>query len=237
MNYERPDLIDMIKNERRRQKVTQTELAQIVGCPQPSIVRIETKKLSPSLATLQKMCDALGVDIVIRKKTLIPKHFVIHSQINDDFIEIIYKRFKPYFIKTTIAYDLPLDFSPEEKYEESICIEKLKNDESHLIPAFERDIELNITTSYDLYFSFINCPFWLIGNAKTDNIPELVNKIVNEYVPSLLLLNEKTVQDLVNLIGNPNSKDLYTLDEYKAHLVKQYLDNLNSVQDLLQNIN
>ena len=64
--------------ERKKQGITQTELARLVGCPQPSIVRIETRKLSPTISMLQKICDVLGLDITAIKKEKINKHLVVY---------------------------------------------------------------------------------------------------------------------------------------------------------------
>ena len=73
MSYPHKDIIDQIKLERKRQGVTQTELANLLGCPQPSIVRIETKKISPTIGMLQRICDILGMDITLVKKEKINK--------------------------------------------------------------------------------------------------------------------------------------------------------------------
>ena len=117
MSYPHKDIIDQIKLERKRQGITQTELAKLVGCPQPSIVRIETRKLSPTINMLQRICDVLGLDIITAKKEKINKHLIIcldmhgcpnrckhcwlgdlpNKQLDDDYSNFIVKLFKPYF--------------------------------------------------------------------------------------------------------------------------------------------
>ena len=117
MSYPHKNIIDQIKLERKRQGITQTELARLVGCPQPSIVRIETKKLSPTISMLQRICDVLGLDITTIKKEKINKHLTIcvdmygcpnrckhcwlgnlpNNQLADDYADFIVKLFKPYF--------------------------------------------------------------------------------------------------------------------------------------------
>ena len=117
MSYPHKDIIDQIKLERKRQGITQTELARLVGCPQPSIVRIETKKLSPTISMLQRICDVLGLDIAAIKKERINKHLTIcldmhgcpnrckhcwlgnlpNNQLDDSYADFIVKLFKPYF--------------------------------------------------------------------------------------------------------------------------------------------
>lgn len=77
MSYPHKNIIDQIRKERRKQGITQTELANLIGCPQPAIVRIENKRVSPSINTLEKICDVLGMDITLVKKELINKHLTI----------------------------------------------------------------------------------------------------------------------------------------------------------------
>ena len=77
MNHMNKDIIDQIKLERKRQGITQTELANLLGCPQPSIARIETRKISPTLGMIQKICDVLGMDVVLEIKDRINKHLTI----------------------------------------------------------------------------------------------------------------------------------------------------------------
>ena len=61
------DLIEQLIKERKMRKLTQKELATIVGCPQPSISRIENRTISPTLETVEKICEAMGLSIYIDK--------------------------------------------------------------------------------------------------------------------------------------------------------------------------
>lgn len=117
MSYPNKNIIDLIKLERKKQGITQTELAKLVGCPQPSVVRIETKKLSPTINMLQRICDVLGLDITVTKKAKINKRLTIcldmhgcpnrckhcwlgnlpNKQLDDDYPDFLVKLFKPYF--------------------------------------------------------------------------------------------------------------------------------------------
>ena len=121
MSYPHKDIIDQIKIERKRQGITQTELAKLVGCPQPSIVRIETRKLSPTINMLQRICDVLGLDIIATKKEKVNKHLTIcldmhgcpnrckhcwlgdlpNKQLDDDYPGFLVRLFKPYFKDVT----------------------------------------------------------------------------------------------------------------------------------------
>lgn len=117
MSYPHKDIIDQIKLERKRQGITQTELAKLVGCPQPSIVRIETRRLSPTINMLQRICGVLGLDITVIKKERINKHLTIcldmhgcpnrcrhcwlgdlpNKQLDDYYPDFLIRLFKPYF--------------------------------------------------------------------------------------------------------------------------------------------
>lgn len=117
MSYPHKDIIDQIKLERKRQGITQTELANLLGCPQPSIVRIETRKISPTIGMLQRICDVLGMDITLVKKEKINKRLTIcidmfgcpnrckhcwlgelpNKAFPDGYDDFIVKLFKPYF--------------------------------------------------------------------------------------------------------------------------------------------
>lgn len=61
------DIIDELIAARKARKLTQKELAQIIGCPQPSISRVESRAVSPTLEFVERMCDVLGFGIHIRR--------------------------------------------------------------------------------------------------------------------------------------------------------------------------
>ena len=73
MRYPSISLIEQIKRERKRKGITQAELASMLGLPQPSIARIEAGGQSPSLSMLERMCDALGLEMVVQKQKIIAK--------------------------------------------------------------------------------------------------------------------------------------------------------------------
>ena len=54
---------------RRKEKVTQKELAERIGTKQQVISRIEKKESSPSLRSFCNILSALGYDLQIVKKT------------------------------------------------------------------------------------------------------------------------------------------------------------------------
>lgn len=59
-------IVDQLVVERKKRKLTQEELAMIVGCPQSSIARIESGLVSPTLDTVEKICDAMSISIFFR---------------------------------------------------------------------------------------------------------------------------------------------------------------------------
>lgn len=52
-----------IKEVQKEKKITVVELAGIVGVAQPTMSNLVNGKTTPSLETLQKIADALGVNI------------------------------------------------------------------------------------------------------------------------------------------------------------------------------
>lgn len=51
---------------RRKKNLTQEELAAKVGTKQPVISRVETSTVKPSLALLERIAHALGVNLEVR---------------------------------------------------------------------------------------------------------------------------------------------------------------------------
>lgn len=54
-----------VKEARIKKDMTQRELADTVGTYQPSIARIESGKVLPSLAFLKRITDSLGAEMTI----------------------------------------------------------------------------------------------------------------------------------------------------------------------------
>ena len=61
----RQDVIEELIKARKLRRLTQKELAMKIGCPQPTIARIESRSSSPTLDMIERICDALCVDISI----------------------------------------------------------------------------------------------------------------------------------------------------------------------------
>jgi ribosome-binding protein aMBF1 (putative translation factor) len=51
---------------REKRGLSQRELAERLGTTQSAIARLEAGNVSPSLATLDRVADALGVELVVR---------------------------------------------------------------------------------------------------------------------------------------------------------------------------
>lgn len=54
-----------IRAERERVGLTQSELAEKMGTTQPTIARLEAGGVTPSLDTLHRAADALGLELVV----------------------------------------------------------------------------------------------------------------------------------------------------------------------------
>lgn len=54
-----------VRTERERRGITQSELAGRMGTTQPAVARLEAGGVTPSLGTLRRVADALGLELVI----------------------------------------------------------------------------------------------------------------------------------------------------------------------------
>jgi len=63
-------LIEQIKERRKVLDITQETLAEISGVGLRTLKQFESGKGNPTLETLQKMCDALGLEIKLEVKTI-----------------------------------------------------------------------------------------------------------------------------------------------------------------------
>lgn len=64
-------LIDQFIEIRKKENVSQTELAKMIGSKQQAISRLESKEHSPSLKLFYSILDALGYELVIEKKATV----------------------------------------------------------------------------------------------------------------------------------------------------------------------
>ena len=56
-------LIDVLIDERKRQGMTQQEVADITGMKAPNITRIESRKYTPTLDVLVRYANAVGKEL------------------------------------------------------------------------------------------------------------------------------------------------------------------------------
>ena len=59
------EIIQIIKDRRESLKVTQETLAQLSGIGLRTLKQLESGKGNPTLATLIKICDVLGIEIYL----------------------------------------------------------------------------------------------------------------------------------------------------------------------------
>ena len=235
MSYPQIDIIDQIKLERKKQGITQTELANLIGCPQPSIVRIETKKISPTIGMLQRICDVLGMDIsLVRKKIINCDLFLLIANTNPYF-DFIKKIFKPYF-RTIHIVEREIKES-NNSYLESDCIDRLQNDlKTYVDPYSNSKLLIRIETNTDVYFQNNNSPAWKIGNIKDDDIDEIIRKIMEKDIPAYIITKTITLGELINKYGNANSNNSFSIDEYKLYLLNKHLDNVHNIKKEVQSL-
>lgn len=61
-------IIEVIKTRRRELGITQQQLGDILGVKRQYISMVEQRKKVPTIATLVRICDALGLDVSILPK-------------------------------------------------------------------------------------------------------------------------------------------------------------------------
>ncbi|SDA62151.1 helix-turn-helix transcriptional regulator [Sinorhizobium sp. NFACC03] len=62
-----------VREYRRANKMTQSELAEIVGTTQAAVSTIESGAANPQADTIEALADALGMDVVFIPKPLTPQ--------------------------------------------------------------------------------------------------------------------------------------------------------------------
>jgi transcriptional regulator with XRE-family HTH domain len=62
------DASDVLRTARRRARLSQRELARRAGVPQPTVARIETRAVSPRVATLDRLLAVCGVGLTVEPR-------------------------------------------------------------------------------------------------------------------------------------------------------------------------
>ncbi len=62
------EIIKSIIAKRKDLKISQRELAKLTNINRTHVGKIEAMQLSPTLATLDKLLPALGLELIIREK-------------------------------------------------------------------------------------------------------------------------------------------------------------------------
>lgn len=66
------ELINTIKDRRDALKVTQEKLAELSGVGLRTLKQFESRKGNPTLSTLQKIADVLGMEVCLKIKNVTP---------------------------------------------------------------------------------------------------------------------------------------------------------------------
>ncbi|WP_276977286.1 helix-turn-helix transcriptional regulator [Flavobacterium filum] len=66
------EVIKTIKERRETLKVTQEQLADLSGVGLRTLKQFESGKANPTLLTLQKLSDVLGMEVCLKIKNIIP---------------------------------------------------------------------------------------------------------------------------------------------------------------------
>lgn len=62
------NIASLIRDKRIAKGISQTKLAEMVGMQQPSIARLESGKITPSLETIERIAKALDLQVQISFK-------------------------------------------------------------------------------------------------------------------------------------------------------------------------
>jgi transcriptional regulator with XRE-family HTH domain len=71
MHYK--EIVRSIKERREMMNVTQEELAELSGVGKRTIIQFEGGKGNPTLHTLQKLADVLGLEVCLQVKNITRK--------------------------------------------------------------------------------------------------------------------------------------------------------------------
>lgn len=66
-------LIETIKERREALRVTQEDLAELSGVGLRTVKQLESGKGNPTLSTLHKVSDVLGMELCLKIKNLTPR--------------------------------------------------------------------------------------------------------------------------------------------------------------------
>jgi transcriptional regulator with XRE-family HTH domain len=66
-------LIETIKKRREALRVTQEDLAELSGLGLRTVKQLESGKGNPTLSTLHKISDVLGMELCLKIKNLTPR--------------------------------------------------------------------------------------------------------------------------------------------------------------------
>ena len=75
------NIVETLKKRRIRLQVTQETLALLTGVSLRTIKQLEVGKGNPTLETIQKLADALGLEL-----QLIIKNTSIENEVNNDYL-------------------------------------------------------------------------------------------------------------------------------------------------------
>lgn len=62
------EFADKIKQRRKALKITQNDLYELSGISVATISAIENAHIDPSLGTMARLCDVLGLEITVKAK-------------------------------------------------------------------------------------------------------------------------------------------------------------------------
>ena len=120
---------------------------------------------------------------------------------------------------------LPYYLDYDKIMTEKECCAALKSDGGHPSFPIGKNITLNISNTYDVYYNFTHMTRpWVIGNLKTDDPDVLVRRILTGDTFALHKAQTCTWAALSEAYGDPDSEKVFRLDDFKTWLFNAYLE-------------
>ena len=127
---------------------------------------------------------------------------------------------------------IPVYLDYDEVLTERECRERLCADPS--APSFPmgREITLNISNRYDVFYNYTHMTEpWRIGNLMTDDPGELVRRVLTGDTPALREARKCRWSGLARAYGDPDSDKVFRMEDYRMYLFNRRLEQTDRVAD------
>lgn len=93
------ELIKYMVRERNRKRIKQVDLAEVIGCSQNYLSKVETMKEKPSHSFIEEYCKAIGTPLIICffyniEEDLSQESKIAYNIMKDKLVEILHEAIK-----------------------------------------------------------------------------------------------------------------------------------------------